>query len=259
MYCLEKEERYKIAPFFDGWNETLIWSCLQGYMGNAWTDNGEHPESAQIIIGDFCFLAGTPQIDMVKNVPESFLSECLLMIPGNDDWCDLIEQQYKEKAHKFMRYATKKEPFMFDKAKLLSYTEGIPDGYSLQKIDEYLYEKIKNTKWLKELCSQFPSYRDFEKRGLGFVIVHGEKPVSGASSYTIYDKGIEIEIDTEEDYRRMGLGLAAASKLILTCLENGKYPSWDAANKESLKLSEKLGYHFDREYPAYAVTGFRSP
>lgn len=50
-----------------------------------------------------------------------------------------------------------------------------------------------------------------------------------------------------------GLAAACASALILECLNRGLYPSWDAANRESLALAEKLGYRFDREYPAYDV------
>lgn len=34
---------------------------------------------------------------------------------------------------------------------------------------------------------------------------------------------------------------------------HGLYPSWDAANRESVALAEKLSYHFDREYTAYQV------
>ena len=60
-------------------------------------------------------------------------------------------------------------------------------------------------------------------------------------------------MDTREDHRRKGLALCCAAQLILSCLEKGKYPSWDAANRASVALAEKLGYHFDREYPALEV------
>ena len=36
-------------------------------------------------------------------------------------------------------------------------------------------------------------------------------------------------------------------------VEEGLYPSWDAANRASLGLAEKLGYEFSREYPSYKV------
>ncbi|MFL0267425.1 GNAT family N-acetyltransferase [Candidatus Clostridium radicumherbarum] len=257
MYRLKKEEMYRITPFFDGWNETLLWSCLQGYMGNAWVDDIDNPHSAQIITGDFCFFAGVPNVGLVKNIPEYFSSKCILMIPQNDEWEDLIEHEYKINCHRFMRYAIKKEQDIFDKEKLHSYIEKLPSQYSIMKIDEIIYNKVKTEEWSKDLCSQFPTYNDYEKYGLGFVILHMDRIVCGASSYTVYSKGIEIEIDTKEEYRRKGLALVCASKLILECLNRELYPSWDAANKGSVALAKKIGYHFEKEYATYSITNFR--
>ena len=47
---------------------------------------------------------------------------------------------------------------------------------------------------------------------------------------------------------------ACASKLILECLNNGIYPSWDSANRASAALAVKLGYHFESEYITYSVS-----
>lgn len=257
MYCLKKEDMYRIAPIFEGWKETLIWSCLQGYMGEAWVDDIQDPKSVQIITGDFCFFAGIPNIELVKNIPEHFPSQCILMIPQDDQWGNLIEQVYKNNCNRFMRYAIKKEPDIFDTEKLRSYIERLPSEYSIRKIDEEIYNKVKTEEWSEDLCSQFPTYNDYEKYGLGFVVLHDSKIVCGASSYTVYDKGIEIEIDTKKEYRRKGLALACASRLILECLDRGLYPSWDAANRGSVFLAEKLGYHFDKEYTTYSITDFR--
>ena len=77
--------------------------------------------------------------------------------------------------------------------------------------------------------------------------------VSGASSYTRYREGIEIEVDTIESERRKNLALISCSALILRCLDEGLYPSWDAHNMGSVHLAEKLGYEFDHEYTAYEV------
>lgn len=40
--------------------------------------------------------------------------------------------------------------------------------------------------------------------------------------------------------------------IIWSCLQ-GLYPSWDAHNKGSVALAQKLGYHLDYEYPAFEV------
>ena len=78
------------------------------------------------------------------------------------------------------------------------------------------------------------------------VILRDGVPVSGASSYSSYRDGIEIQIDTKREYRRKGLASISGAALILECLERGLYPSWDAQNKESVILAKKLGYHYDR-------------
>ena len=85
------------------------------------------------------------------------------------------------------------------------------------------------------------------------MILKDGEPVSGASSYSGYRGGIEIEIDTRKDFRRKGLAFVCGAKLILECLDRGWYPSWDAHNLWSVALAEKLGYHFDHEYEAYEV------
>ena len=76
---------HKIAPFFSGWEETLIWSCLQGCMGYALVDDHESPTAAQIVVGDFCFFAGTPSTELVEQAAAPIL------VPRNEKWGTLVE------------------------------------------------------------------------------------------------------------------------------------------------------------------------
>ena len=85
------------------------------------------------------------------------------------------------------------------------------------------------------------------------VATKGGQLAAGASSYSSYPGGIEIEIDTHKDFRRQGLAYSAGAALILACLDRGWYPSWDAANRPSLALAEKLGYQFSHPYPIYTT------
>ncbi|MHC1685921.1 MAG: GNAT family N-acetyltransferase [Clostridiaceae bacterium] len=257
MFCLNKEDMYKIVQIFHSFNETMIWSCLQGYMGKAFVDDVQQPKSAQIIIGDFCFFAGIPNLDLVKNIPEYYVSQSILMIPSSEEWEKLIEQEYEENYHKFIRYAFRKEKGIFNKERLNSFVKKLPTEYHLQKISKEIFHSIKREQWSKDLCSQFSNYLQYEKMGIGFVIMDNSEIVCGASSYTVYDGGIEIEIDTKEEYRRKGFATVCASKLILECISRGIYPSWDAANKKSASLAEKLGYNLENEYITYAINTFR--
>lgn len=252
-YKLSTNERFKIKKFFEHSEETLVWSCLQGHMGTAYTNDAHAPTSAQILIGSFSFLAGKADMRLVENIPEPLPSGYILMIPEDETWSVLIEQKYGDSAERFLRYAIKKEPDAFDREQLQRYIDALPEGYTLAAIDGPLYEEVGKHEWSKYFTFQFPTYEDYRSRGLGYVALYNGKPVSGASSYTIYDNGIEIEVDTEDVHRRKGLALACAAKLILACCDRGLYPSWDAHDLRSVALAEKLGYHLKGEYVAYNV------
>ena len=53
------------AGLFAGWQETMVWSCLQGVMGKVYGDAVEDPVSAVAFLGDFCFFAGRPDRELI--------------------------------------------------------------------------------------------------------------------------------------------------------------------------------------------------
>lgn len=256
MGIFQIENKDKIAPLFDGWQETLIWSCLQNCMGLAFADSLENPQAAQILNADFCFFAGKPNAELVKNKPSKLEQDFIIMIPENENWAEMIESVYGKKAVRTERYAIKKEADVFDLKFLKGLAESLKKPYEIRMIDSGIYEQIKTIGWAGDLISQFADYEDYRQRGIGAVVLKDGIPVSGASSYTVYRNGIEIEIDTREDERRKGLASAAGARLILECISRELYPSWDAQNTGSVALAEKLGYHFDYAYPAYEVMGY---
>ncbi len=247
------DDTAKTEQLFQDWQETLIWSCLQGMMGDIYADSFMNPQSAMAIIGDFAFFAGKVSKELVSFKPENCKQDFIILTPQNEAWAKQIEAYFGERAKKVIRYAIKKEPDVFDRKKLLEAVSGLPEGYVLHEIDEGLYLQCKENGWSRDLVSQYGDYADYCKKGLGIAVLKDGEIVSGASSYTSYREGIEIEIDTREDCRRKGLAYACGAKLILECLKRNLYPSWDAQNKWSVALAEKLGYHFDHEYTAYEV------
>lgn len=253
MVC-ELRDTERAAKLFEGWQETLIWSCLQGVMGKVYGDSPESPSSAMAVLGDFCFFAGEPDRELVLYEPGQSGREFLIMVPQHDGWAPMIQECYGERAKKAIRYAIKKEPDVFDRDKLEGIVAGLSGEYTLNMIDERLFWHIRKERWCRDLVSQFDDYELYRKHGLGAVVEKDGEPVSGASSYSGYIGGIEIEIDTREDYRRRGLATVCGAKLILECLDRGWYPSWDAQNKWSVGLAEKLGYHFDCEYQVFEIT-----
>ena len=240
----------RASSLFAKWDETMILSCLQGIMGQVWADDDTDPSSAAAVLGDFCFFAGTPNKDLIqKNYGKAFL----ILVPQNNLWGDLIENVLGTSACKQTRYAFYKTAEGFDRHKLTDLADSLPEGYSIHPIDENRYHRCLSQSWSCDLVGNFASAQEYAKLGLGFVVEHRGEIVCGASSYSRYQEGIEIEIDTREDHRRKGLAASAAAKLMLACLDRQLYPSWDAQNPVSASLAKKLGYRFDREYPVYEM------
>ena len=65
----EVTDALKISALFGKWEETMIWSCLQGVMGKIYTDDLNNPTSAMVILGDFTFFAGKPNMELVSCKP----------------------------------------------------------------------------------------------------------------------------------------------------------------------------------------------
>lgn len=238
----------KAARLFYGFNETLILSCLQGHMGSIICDNSENPTSAVIDIGDFCFFSGLPTTAFFR-----FIDGFKLLIPLHDGWEQVIEEFYTKRVRKMNRYAIKKEPEVFNREKLKSFVNSLSNEYTCSLFNREIYDMAMSEPWSVDMCSLYNGYSDYASRGLGVAILKDGVLVSGASSYSIYDGGIEIEIDTRTDHRQKGLATVCGARLILECLDRGLYPSWDAYDLRSVALSEKLGYHLDYPYVTYEL------
>ncbi|MBK5429408.1 GNAT family N-acetyltransferase [Bacillus sp. TH30] len=240
---------------FEDFNNVVLLSYLQGHMGNAWVNDLENPTVAQITVGIFTFYAGDPNAketeeteELLRNIPER-----ILVIVNSDQWKKRLETFHERKIDKFLRYKFKRNAEVFNRSKLQSFITALPKGYELRKIDEHIANNPTLHNVSEDFTSQFRSIDDYVNRGIGYSILYNGEVVCGASSYSIYNDGIEIEVATDLDHRRKGLATVVCATLILDCLEKGRYPNWDAANSTSVKLAEKLGYVFDKAYDTYFV------
>lgn len=254
---INNENLINIAPLFADTEETMVFSCLQGVMGQAYADNAQNPTCAKIVIADFCFFAGKPNEELVKHRPEEYKSDFIIFISLSDDWHPLFEKVYKNNFNRHTRYALKKKEDNFSIEKLENFTKSLDNNkYKIAKIDEKHYKNILKENWSCSLCSSFESFEDFDELGFGYVILKDIEIICGASSYSVYNEGIEIEIDTKEEYRSQGLATVCGAKLMLECFKQNKYPSWDAQNEISLNLAKKLGYVFSHKYLSYEIFNF---
>lgn len=242
----------KVIHLFAGWEETIIDSCLQKIMGKVYVTDLEDPQSAIASLGCFVFLAGIPNSELLKAKPEGFA----IMTYLDHQWEACIQACFPQ-AKKVTRYAIKKKT-VFDTAYLEKLVKDLPKGYALREIDGEIYDLCLKNSQMMDFVSSFQSQDDYVRNGRGFVIMKDGQIVSGASSYSRSRQAIEIEVDTITGERRKGLASIACAALILKCLEEGLYPSWDAQNMNSVRLAEKLGYEVDHAYPAYELSDYES-
>lgn len=257
------------ADLFSGWEETMIYSCLEGTTGSVYAEcmDGK-PLSAVCIAVDFAFFSGIPSPSLITHdYGKSFLiltprdrawQLCIertlapdsVYSPDQMEWQDPVCGPYG-KLHKVTRYAIRKDT-VFDRAHLEAIRDRLAEGFILHPMEEAEYYECASQPWSCDFVQNYPTYEEYRKHALGYVIkTEKDTIVAGASAYTFYSGGIEIEVDTREDNRQRGLASVCSAALILACLDRGLYPSWDAANLISVHLAEKLGYTLAHPYAVY--------
>ena len=237
----------KVKHLFEGWDS---FDVLDVEL-KAFVTDPDAPRSALLYSSfDGIFLAGEPDRELVEY--DKLGDESV--VPLNEGWEKLIKECWPE-AVPTTRYAIRRCKD-FDREKLQSFVDALPEGYEIKRIDSGIYDLIlaANDADLEYLIGDFETKEAFLEKGRGFVVLKDGKVVAGASSEYCYRfGGIEVEIDTVHKERRKGLASAVGAKLILSCLDDGLEPVWDAANLISVHLAEKLGYRFDHEYVYYWI------
>lgn len=249
------ENQEILEQFFGNTQKTMVRSCCEKIMGKVYGKEGEKPDSAMAVLGDFTFFAGKPDEVLTAYWPKESREAYRILVPQNAEWERIIEQYYGTKCRKIARYRMKKESGIFLQEILEKASASLPKDVTLLCMDESLFYRSREQEWSRDFTVLYPDFRFFEKYGLGVLAIKDGEILAGASSYSSYSKGIEIEVDTREDWRRQGLAYACCAKLILECLKRGWYHNWDAHNLESAALAKKLGYHLEEAYTAYEVFG----
>ncbi len=254
MLEVKKNEMCNIADLFKGFEDSMVIACLQGYMGRAYVDRLSDPTIAMIVSGEYSFFAGNAKMEAAKALVENIFeyigeaSTVAIYADDNLEWRDLLLSVPENNPVEVARYGIVQKDYEFNIYALNNFIDSMPEGYELKRFDKQIYEQAMSETWSKEFCETFDSVEDYLEKGFGFGALYQGKLVAGASTMTVYDGGIEVQVATKDEFQRKGLAMPCASALLLECMYRKIRPCWDAATLISKHMALKLGYEYKGEY-----------
>lgn len=256
MIELGKEKRQIIRQMCSTADGVVPRGAAEGRMGRVWVPELNNPCFCLILLGDFAYLFGIcPKGEQAMELKEQLFKQCGhgFITPSDVRWAEWLEETFAGEFRVMSRYAMRKDRNHFSEDILMEYMKTLPAGIRILKMNKRSYHLALKEEWSRDFCSNFESPEEFEQNGLGFAAFDGQRIVSGCSAYGMSQGMTQMKVATRKEYQRQGLALACSARFILTCLEQGIYPIWDADNLPSAGLAEKLGYIFEKEYQVYKL------
>ena len=254
MIELKSENYLNVLPLLKNIKQAVLpYAVCEGYNpGRIFVDDEQDPQTTMIWtpVGYYFLVLGQGQkLDEVANLlTETFIPTSkaigetgFILIAEFDNW--------KEKTSALLNNRDVIEifrrPFKFHTERFnANWREKIPAGFDLKRVDESLAEQA-------HILGSWKSLDDFMSHGIGYALMNGDKLASVCSSVFVSSTRVEIDVHTEEEYRRRGFASITASALIEECLRQGKQPNWECfwENEESTALALKLGFEQLADYP----------
>ena len=250
---LSKANRIRLARAF--WYvprvDLSIDCVIEGQMGKAFVDDIQKPTVFKIQIGPFFYFAGNPNSNHMKTFLEN-IDPYTLFMPSLPGWIEAAKEMYQKRLISFDRYSFSGEHLSLRRMNDLIGQSNLKSD--VKRMDLAFAERLWSQEHFVDL-SDFDSPADFVERGVGYFIQESDEVIGAAYSSLVCSKGIEVSLFVMEDHRRKGIATVLSGKLLKWCLENHAEANWDAANPESCKLAEKLGYQKRGTYQAYYIQG----
>lgn len=244
---LDKTNRILIARAFKSVPrvDMAIDCVIEGQMGMALVDDADHPRAFKLELGPFFYFAG--EVESGQELLAAIAPYTLFM-PSGPRWIEAAQVMYGQRLVGFERYSFSDEGVSLDRLKQL--VEASPWQSEVKQMDLDFARRLWGQEHFVDL-SAYDSPEDFVRRGVGFYLQVGTEIAGAAYASLACSRGIEVSLYVEENYRRQGAATVLSSRLLKWAREHHAQANWDAANPESCKLAEKLGYYPAGTYQAY--------
>lgn len=249
VMCLDIRGRVK--PMFSGFEDSVLLSFFEGQSGELITD--ESCKSAAVIAGDFVFTAGettlaTQLAERMKN------NDDRIFMPCHEGWVSALLSADSE-LETALRFRTCVPKDGFDVSRLEELKNRLDAPFAHCAMNGELYRQALRNDWSRAFVFNFKNEEDYLQRAFGQAVTLRGRLVCAASCYSVYSRGVEVEIAADPEFRRQGLATAAGAAFLLECIRRELIPHWDAGNEISLKIAKKLGYEFKESYVSLRKKG----
>ena len=248
---IPRTERRRLVSLLSGGRDSYLWQAvLEGYQGEAWADDRRAPQAAHLVMHGIHRFGGDPSrpgaSERVAEVPRHNG-----VWPSGENWQTVCSEALGPRLRPIERHDLASDAL--DRARLVSLFERVPQGYSLARMQLAHAKRVGADVGSRDHVAPLGTTRDFMRLGFGFCVTQGERIVSAATTFAVCASGIEIQVNTHPAHRRKGLAAVAAAALVAHALDRGLDPHWDAANRDSVRLAEKLGYVYRERYTMWVV------
>lgn len=179
-----------------------------------------------------------------------------------EDWNDTLQLLFADKlvypsdsvetSEQFIELNTRVN-FQFDLERYLDFKKkNIKDKYKIIRTDK---ESFNNMEGSVVPAFFWNNAENFCKNGIGFSLYYQERLATTAYSSFIFDKELELGMETIPEFRGKGFAQYACAALIDYCLLNDYEPIWACklANTPSVRLAQKLGFVVNLTLPYYRL------
>lgn len=222
--------------------------ALAGTMGTVVVDDGDSPAVFRIAFPPFYYFAGDSGSAGGQEMVRRQDADSLLM-PSAVGWLEAFQEAHGARLVAVERYTFAAEGL--DRNHLASLLARSPHRRALVRLDREVATRLASEEDGIVELSAFASIDDFLENGGGYCLLEEGAVTGVAFSSLAHPQAIEVSIFVEPACRERGRATALGAALLDATLAQGRLPHWDAANLESVRLAEKLGYRPAGPYEAH--------
>lgn len=255
MIELSPHEFHTVSSLFKGIEHSvaLVYSVIEGNSpGRVFVDRLDTPSSVYLFHEEAFHYVGGSAADssfnqaMVSLIFDDVLSRLeeqeLVLFAFSDAWRQELDVLLSHRG--VMRIRRKVLSFNLLRFQAHAGWRGqLTEGVCVRHIDEQLVEKNADYRPLVEART----------KGFGVCVMRDDEIASVCRAVAVGGGEVEIDIHTEEKYRRQGYALLAACAFIEESLSRNLTPSWACwpEREASYALAKKLGFEDKPDVPVH--------